>query len=108
MKIIYNITVKIDLSVHDAWLSWMSEEHIPAVMETGYFESWQIAELLRDDDPTARTYAIQYVAHDMIAFEAYQDEHSARLQADHKAKFGKHYVAFRSVLQLVDRGKYSL
>ena len=105
MKIIYNITVKIELIAHDDWLSWMTEQHIPAVMETGYFESWQIAELLRDDDPTARTYAVQYVAHDIEAFESYQYQHSARLQSDHKANFGKHYVAFRSILRLVDRGE---
>ncbi len=35
--IIYNVTVKIDLDVHDLWLKWMKEEHIPRVMETACF-----------------------------------------------------------------------
>ena len=29
--IIYNVTIKIDLDVHDEWLAWMKLEHIPRV-----------------------------------------------------------------------------
>ena len=36
-KIIYNVTVNIDDSVHDEWLEWMQTQHIPDVMSTGYF-----------------------------------------------------------------------
>ncbi|MGQ3086877.1 DUF4286 family protein, partial [Flavobacterium sp.] len=29
--IIYNVTINIDDSVHDKWLTWMMEKHIPEV-----------------------------------------------------------------------------
>jgi len=35
--IIYSVTVNIDDSVHDEWVTWMKEVHIPDVMATGYF-----------------------------------------------------------------------
>ena len=36
--IIYNITVSIiDQNIHQNWLKWMKEIHIPEVMDTGFF-----------------------------------------------------------------------
>ena len=32
---IYNVTTNIDESVHDEWLHWMKEIHIPDVLATG-------------------------------------------------------------------------
>ena len=32
--IVYNVTIKIDLDVHDLWLKWMKEEHMARVLET--------------------------------------------------------------------------
>ena len=33
--IIYNVTSNIDESIHDEWLNWMRQEHIPQVLGTG-------------------------------------------------------------------------
>ena len=34
---IYNVTINIEETVHDKWLHWMKEEHIPAMLATGKF-----------------------------------------------------------------------
>ena len=31
--IIYNVTIRIDLSVHDLWIRWMKEEHMPLIVD---------------------------------------------------------------------------
>ena len=35
--IIYNVTVNVEAEIHNDWISWMKEVHIPDVMNTGYF-----------------------------------------------------------------------
>ena len=34
---IYNVTVSIEKSLADEWLTWMKTIHIPEVLATGYF-----------------------------------------------------------------------
>ena len=68
MNIVYNITVKVDLNIHEEWLEWMKEVHIPDVMNTGHFLDWSIKKILGDYDEEGVTYAVQYTAHDMDAF----------------------------------------
>ena len=35
--ILYNITVNIDHDIHQEWLVWMKDIHIPDVLSTGLF-----------------------------------------------------------------------
>ena len=35
--IIYNVTVKVDHSIADDWLSWLQQEHIPEIIATECF-----------------------------------------------------------------------
>lgn len=98
--IIYNVTINIDHDVHDEWLAWMKEEHIPDVMSTGLFTDGRMMRVLADDDG-GRTYAIQYTAADMAHYERYRDGHASRLQAKTQERFGGRFVAFRTLLQVV-------
>jgi len=98
--IIYNVTVKVDLDVHDDWMTWMRETHIPEVMATGKFVDHQIAKVLVDDQDGI-TYAIQYKCQSMQDLEAYQNEHAPALQKDHAERYKDRFVAFRTLLELV-------
>ena len=48
--IIYNVTVNIDHEVHDAWVAWMKDVHIPDVMATGLFLQSRMLRVLADDE----------------------------------------------------------
>jgi hypothetical protein len=98
--IIYNVTVKVDHDVHDDWLSWMKEVHIPDVMRTGKFVEHQIAKVLVDDQD-GTTYAIQYKCTSMQDLESYQTEHAPALQRDHAERYKDKFVAFRTLLELI-------
>lgn len=98
--IVYNVTVNIDHDAHHAWLTWMREEHIPRVMATGLFLDGRMFKVLADDEGGV-TYAVQYTAADMAAYERYRDEHAARLQAEAHAAFGGRFQAFRTLLEAV-------
>lgn len=97
--IIYNVTLNIDAEVHDEWLHWMKEEHIPEVMATGLFLDHRMARVLSDDQ--GFTYAIQYTCADMGTYERYRDQHAQRLQAKTRERYGDRFAAFRTLLEVV-------
>lgn len=98
--IVYNVTVNIDADVHERWIDWMKEVHIPDVMATGLFLESRMLRVLADDEGGI-TYAIQYTAADMDHFERYRDEHALRLQAETKKHFDGKFAAFRTLLEVV-------
>lgn len=98
--IIYNVTINIEKEVHDEWLKWMREEHVPDVMKTGLFIENKICRLLVDEEQGI-TYSFQYTAKNMQDYERYRSEHAPRLQADVKRKYDGKFVAFRSLLEVI-------
>ena len=96
---IYNVTVTLEESIHDEWLSWMRETHIPDVMYTGLFVENTICKLITEEKET--TYAIQYTFRTMDDLTRYQKEHAPRLQKEHKDKFKDKFAAFRTILEIL-------
>jgi hypothetical protein len=101
MKVIYNVTIKIDTSLSEDWLLWMKTVHIPAVMATGCFESCKLTRILGDDDEHGVGFAIQYIAISMSEFERYQSGHASHLQGLHSARYNGRYAAFRTLMEVV-------
>lgn len=99
-KIFYNVTVKISHDVHDEWLKWMTEVHVPDVMNTGKFLESKICKLMGMDEDDGITYSFQYLAPDMKTFMEYQNEFSKALQKDHTDRYKDKYVAFRSLMEV--------
>lgn len=101
--ILYNVTIKIDHTVHDEWLDWMRTVHIPDVMNTGFFTRNQMVRLL---DPPADdegvTYAVQYFCNNQEALRRYRTEEAPALMAQTEKHFGGKYVSFRTVMEVVE------
>ncbi len=97
--ILYNVTVKIDLDVHDDWLNWMQNKHIPDLMQTGLFERHHMAKVLLQDESDGITYAVQYACKDMSTLQLYMAQHAPALQAEHQARYQDKFVAFRTILE---------
>lgn len=96
---IYNVTVTLEDSIHDEWLKWMKETHVPDVMRTGLFVENKICKILSEELET--TYAIQYTFHNMDDMNRYQQEHAPRLQKEHAEKFKDKFAAFRTILEII-------
>jgi len=99
-KIIYNVTVNIDDSVHDDWLEWMKTEHIPEVMSTGCFIENKICKILVNEE-AGTSYSIQYTCVSMDDLQEYQKQHATRLQKKHSEKYKDRFTAFRTLLEIV-------
>ena len=99
--ILYNVTVKIDTSVHDDWLHWMKTVHIPEVLDTGMFVEHKMGRILGQDETDGISYAIQYFCKSMDFLQKYQQEYAATLQAKHTKRYKNQYVAFRTLIELI-------
>ncbi len=98
--IVYNVTVKIDTEVHEEWLIWMKETHIPEVMKTGLFSEKSMFKVLVDE-ADGITYSIQYKTTSWENLEEYQTKHAPTLQKTHVDKYQGKFVAFRTLLEEV-------
>lgn len=98
--ILYSVTVNIDPAIHDEWLSWMKEVHVPEVLATGCFSSNKILKLL-DPPQDGFTYSFQYIAPSMEKLKEYQTNFAPALQADHQQKYANKFAAFRTILEIV-------
>ena len=98
--IIYNVTVNVDKSITEEWLTWI-KEHIPQVLATGKFKEAKLSKVLVDDDE-ADTFSIQYRAHSREALDAYYTEDAERLRSDGLKRFADKSLAFRTELEVID------
>jgi hypothetical protein len=100
--IVYNVTVKITLAIQQAWLQWLKEEHIPDIISTGCFTHAVILRLLEVDDADGPTYAVQYFSESKSLYNNYIENHATEMQQKSFAKWGDKFIAFRSVMQVVN------
>lgn len=103
--IIYNVTLNVDDSIHEEWLSWMMDTHIPAVMETGKFLKAKMVKVLVVEETGGTTYSVQYFAENKEKLEAYYAEDAPRLREDGLRLFGDKMLAFRTELELMKEFK---
>jgi len=100
--IIYNITIKIEHHIQNDWLMWMRTVHIPDVMATGLFVSHRLCKLLQQDEGDGVTYAVQYFCNNISDYFTYEQKHAAALQSAHQARYRNKYVAFRTLLRVIE------
>lgn len=100
--IIYNVTINIDNSVHDNWLNWIKNEHIPQVLATGKFSEAKLTRVLVEEELGGLTYSIQYRAHSRDALDNYYKNDAEKLRQEGLSKFADKMVAFRTELEIID------
>jgi len=99
--IVYNLTMKVDHSIHDEWLLWQKEEYIPCVMATGQFTDYRFFRLLDQDESDGITYVVQYMAPDIDHYQKYIDDYSSIFLRKAIAKWGNRLIAFPTVMKVV-------
>ena len=99
--LIYNITVHVDWSIHEAWLQWMTNVHIPEVMNTNCFIKYQFVRLLETDETEGATYTIQYYAESKADYNKYIELYAPALREKGNKLWKDKWFTFRSLMQLV-------
>lgn len=99
--IIYNVTVRVEHSIADDWLTWLKEDHIPDIISTGCFTHATILHLLELDDTEGITYAVQYHADSKTMYDHYIEQFADTMRKSGIDKWGNKFIAFRTVMQVV-------
>jgi len=99
---IYNVTTKIAWPIHEAWVQWMKEKHIPDVMNSGCFTDFRFVCLLETDETEGPTYAVQFFAATKADYEHYIEKHAPDLRKDVMNTWGDNFISFRTLMQLVN------
>lgn len=102
--IIYNVTIKVNNEVEEDWLRWMKILHIPEVMDTGMFTEYKFCRLFDNlqNNEDGTTYCVQYFCKSLGMLHQYQVKYAQKLQKEHAEKYAGKFVAFRTILEVID------
>jgi hypothetical protein len=99
---IYNVTIKVEGAIADAWLEWLKNEHVPEVLATQCFSEAKIVKLLELEDAEGPTYAVQYTAESKALYNRYLEKYAAELRQKSFDVWGNRFIAFRSLMQVIN------
>lgn len=98
--ITYNVTIKLEKEIETQWVTWMREEHMPALFDTGCFHSYALHKLLQDDaTDDGVTYIAQYHCNDLNEYQTYIDKYASEMRNAAFEKFGNRFIAFRTLME---------
>jgi len=98
---IYNVTTHIDDTVHDEWVRWMQEIHIPDVLATGKFLNAKMSKVLVEEEMGGTTYAVQFTTLNKEILQSYYAEDAQRLREEVQKRFADKLVSFRTELEII-------
>jgi hypothetical protein len=99
--LIYNITIKVDWSIHEAWLKWMLDIHIPEVLSSGCFIKHQFVHLMEIDDTDGPTYALQLYVENKENYKKYLALYQQALNLAALELWSDHVLTFSTLMQVV-------
>jgi hypothetical protein len=102
--ILYNVTVSIDPIIHEDWIQWMKEVHIPEVIATGCFKEARLSRI-KGEEEGGMTFSVMYFSPHPSLYEKYQNEFAPELQKKHSEKYAGKFAAFRTILEVIEEFK---
>lgn len=98
---IYNVTINIDETVHEEWLTWI-EIHILEVLNTGRFTSAKLTEVLVEEEMGGKTYSVQYTTNSRKDLDDYYKFDADKLKGEAFNKFADNMITFRTELKVIN------
>lgn len=96
----YNVTINVQEDIHDKWVKWMKEEHIPDMLGTKKFTKALMTKVMVQEPMGGITYSVQYTSESKEMLEKYYAENAEELRSKSKPFEGK-FVAFRTELEVI-------
>ena len=100
--IIYSVTLSLAPEIEKSWKDWMLSKHIPDVMKTGMFVEQKMTKVIDGHEEGAINYNIQYTCESLERLNEYQEHHAPELQKEHGEKFKQNFIAFRTILEIIE------
>ncbi len=98
---IYNITILIEESIEQEWLNWIKPNFIQVIMETGFFQSYQLLQVT-DSPNEGLTYCLQFRTNEISSMQSYQSLYAMQIENEHMHAFQNRLVTFSSTMKIID------
>lgn len=98
---IHNVTINVDESINEKWLTWMHDVNIPAIMDTGKFVNIKLCHVLVQEDMGGITYAIQYTAGTKEDIKSYLAEEAYKFREAEMKLFNGKFGVFTTELKVI-------
>ena len=99
---IYNVTTNVASEIHDKWIHWMKQKHIPDMLNTGKFSKAKMSQVLVEEEMGGVTYAVQYTTDSLETLEEYYALDAPKLRDEAMQLFKDKIVAFRTELKVIN------
>lgn len=100
--LIFNITFLVSDEVHNSWLQWVREEHIPFMLDSTYFTQPQVARIITSDKEDGTSFSVQFHVNDMRTLKQWNQQYSEVFQQNCSQNFGSEVLFFTTVLEMVE------
>jgi len=100
--LIFNTTYLVGDRMHGVWFKWLCEHHIPAMLDSGYFDKPQVAKVLNNEPQEGVSYSVQFRTENMQSLEAWNEKHAEVFLADFNECFGQEVLLFSTVLEVIE------
>jgi hypothetical protein len=96
---IYNVTTKVNWKIHEAWLKWMQQEHMPSLIKTNCFLQYKLLRLHQQDEAEGPTYVAQYFTESEALYNRFIEVYADEMRKEYADKWQDNYIAFRTLLE---------
>lgn len=79
----------------------MQTVQIPAIMQTGWFNSYKILTML-DSPNEGVTYCVQFATDTIDKYAYFREQHLQKFHQLHNTEFKNKFVLFNTLMQLID------
>lgn len=97
----YVVTIHIQKDAESRWVSWLTETHIPEVLETGLFYGCRMCRSEQNFREGHSTYRMQYELKSREAFDTYEQEFAPTLRNSAPQEFTGRFSAERDLVEVV-------
>ena len=98
---LYNITTNISEKVHDKWLKWMQDTHIPAMLNTNSFSKATLVQVAVNEEMGGITYSTLYYCETAEKLKDFYRNHAPKLNSEVIRLFPNNAVIFGTELKII-------
>lgn len=95
----YNLSVKVEWSVHTDWLKWMNEDYLPTIKTLEYFDDVKLYKLHDVDVTDGVMYVVQHSVKSTLHYKKYLKAEGNNFNKTMQLKWGNAILKFESLMQ---------
>ena len=98
---IFNTTFLVSDRLYGVWYKWLQEEHIPFMLDSGFFKNPQLAKVLLVEPSDGTSFSLQFHVEDMDTLHTWNEKNEEHFAHQVKNKFGEEVLFFSTVMEVI-------